>query len=292
MTAPRVRADFDVLGRIAQAFAKHASDTRQSLQRIKQQVDTLQSGDWIGKGANAFYQEMNSSVLPSFNRLVSSLERAGQDTKKMSDIMKRAEEEASTYFRLDGGTGAAAGGAASVASAATAGGATQAAAAGTIHFGANAKQDAVSDYSRRVLQDIMKAAKLDNLTITSTARTPHRQAVAMFENLQSKGVASEKALYGPNGGKVIDVYVAQHAAGKSRAEIIASMEAKINEIGPSKVSRHLADPSTRNVIDIAPSQITDKAAFEAAVKADPRVSKFLKPPQDKAYHLEIPQPTK
>jgi WXG100 family type VII secretion target len=294
MAVPRVRADYDVLGQIAKGFSKNPADSRKSMQRIKQHMEILQGGDWAGMGASAFYHEMNSAVLPGFNRLIASLEQAAQDTQKMSDIMKKAEEEAASYFRLDGGSVAAATSAGAAAAAAGAAGAAAAqdAAAGTVRFGTNAKQDAVSEYSRKVLQDIMNAAKLNDITITSTARSPYRQAVAMYDNLQSKGVASEKALYGPSGDKVIDVYVAQHAAGKSRDEIIGAMEAKINEIGPGKVSRHLADPSTRNVIDIAPSQIADKAAFEAAVAADSRVATFLKPPQDKAYHLEIPQPQK
>jgi WXG100 family type VII secretion target len=101
MATPRVRADYEILAQITQAFRVHASDCRKSLQRITQQMDTLQGGDWVGKGANAFYQEMNSSVLPSFNRLIASLEQASQDTRKMSDIMKKAEEEAASFFRLD-----------------------------------------------------------------------------------------------------------------------------------------------------------------------------------------------
>jgi hypothetical protein len=45
-----------------------------------------------------------------------------------------------------------------------------------------------------------------------------------------------------------------------------------------------------NVFDVAPSSIKDKVAFERAVKAERRVTKFLTPPDDPGYHLEIPQP--
>ena len=92
---------------MAQSFAQHASNTRQSLQQIKQRMDVLQGGDWVGQGATGFFREMTSDVLPAFNRLLTSLEQAGQDTKKMSDIMKQAEEEAARFFRLDRGAGAA-----------------------------------------------------------------------------------------------------------------------------------------------------------------------------------------
>ena len=47
-----------------------------------------------------------------------------------------------------------------------------------------------------------------------------------------------------------------------------------------------------NVVDIAPSSINLalRKKFEQEVAKDPRVSKFLTPPGDPAYHIEIPQP--
>jgi hypothetical protein len=69
---------------------------------------------------------------------------------------------------------------------------------------------------------------------------------------------------------------------------MADMERKIIELGPPNVSRHTADPNVLAVIDSAPTSITDRAAFERAVKADGPVSLFLQPPLDPAYHVEIP----
>ncbi len=39
-------------------------------------IHVLQNGDWVGKGADTFYQEMNGSVLLTLKRLVSALEKA------------------------------------------------------------------------------------------------------------------------------------------------------------------------------------------------------------------------
>lgn len=163
-----------------------------------------------------------------------------------------------------------------------------------INFGPNAKQDVVSEYTRGVLKDILAAANLTSALITSTARTPEDQARIMFNNIEAKGVEHQKNLYGPFGDKVIDVYVAEKAAGKTEAQVKAAMVAKIYALGPSNVSKHLADPDLMNVIDIAPSSIANKPAFESAVQAEvtnERISKFLTPDDnDPAYHLEIPQP--
>lgn len=150
----------------------------------------------------------------------------------------------------------------------------------------------VSPYSVNVIRDIMSACGVPRVIITSTARTPEEQARIMFENIERHGVDHQKQLYGNYGDRVIDHYSALKQSGKSRSEIIAGMTAKIYLLGPGKVSRHVGDPSKLNVVDIAPSsiEVPRRAAFEEAVRNDTRVSGFLLPPGDPAYHLEIPQP--
>ena len=76
MSAPKIRTDHDVLAAIAQRFDTEANDTRQTLQKLKSQMEVLQGGDWIGKGAQAFYREMNGDVLPALQRLINALEAA------------------------------------------------------------------------------------------------------------------------------------------------------------------------------------------------------------------------
>lgn len=152
----------------------------------------------------------------------------------------------------------------------------------------------VSVYSLGVLQDVLKAAAVRKIMITSVARSPLAQAAAMYTNIEAKGVAQQKSLYGPAGDKVIDEYARLKKAGKSREEIIAGMSQKITEIGPRKVSNHAADPAKLNVIDIAPSSMSssERTNFIKAVGSEKRISKFLQPPKDPAYHVEIPQPAK
>lgn len=159
-----------------------------------------------------------------------------------------------------------------------------------IKFGSNAKKESVTNFSLLVLEDILQKAGLTSATISSTARTPADQARVMFNNIVGTSVARQKQLYAAAGDLVIDEYVKAKKAGKTPVEIKAAMEAKIIEIGPTKVSHHAADPNVLCVFDVAPSSIAKKAAFEKAVRADKRVKKFITPPLDPGYHLEIPQP--
>ena len=160
-----------------------------------------------------------------------------------------------------------------------------------IKFGPNAVQQNVTNFSLKVLEDILQAAGLTSALITSTARTPADQARVMYNNIVKTGVAAQKKLYAAAGDLVIDEYVKVKKAGKTEIEIKAAMEAKIIAVGPTRISHHAADPNILCVFDVAPSSIAKKAAFEKAVRADKRVKKFLLPPVDPAYHLEIPQPT-
>jgi hypothetical protein len=158
----------------------------------------------------------------------------------------------------------------------------------TITYGANADKSAVAASCEIVIKELVAQAGDTSCTITSTVRTPEDQARAMYTNLENLGVESQKALYGNAGDKVIDVYVASSAASKTADQIKADMVAKINELGPSNVSKHCGDSSTLCVVDIDPGSITHKAKFIEEVDKDSRVSKFLQPPADPAYHLEIP----
>lgn len=102
MPAPKVRGEYDELQQIASIFAVQAERSQRSLRQIKSQVETLQGGDWIGQGAQAFYKEMDQQVLPALNRLVEALNQAQQTTKQISKIVQETEE---TTARLLGGAG-------------------------------------------------------------------------------------------------------------------------------------------------------------------------------------------
>lgn len=120
MPSPRVRADYDGLAKITQSFARQAAETEKMIQSVQRCVQTLQSGDWIGRGARAFYAEMEQEVLPSLKRLAAALTAAEKVTRQASQIMKQAEEEAASFFQvaLAGGAVSALAGAAGAASAA------------------------------------------------------------------------------------------------------------------------------------------------------------------------------
>ena len=98
MAADKVRSDYDQLKTIAQTFSSQADTLTGMNQNVSSCMDTLQGGDWIGQGAQAFFKEMNDSILPTMKRLQSAMTESARITTQISQTMKQAEDSASKVF--------------------------------------------------------------------------------------------------------------------------------------------------------------------------------------------------
>ena len=105
MPSNRVRVDHDQLAQISRGFQTESDSARGLIQSVRQSMDTLQGGDWVGPGATAFYAEMNGDVLPSLNRLASALGEASRVTQRISAAFRQAESEAAAVLRGQPGQG-------------------------------------------------------------------------------------------------------------------------------------------------------------------------------------------
>jgi len=123
-----------------------------------------------------------------------------------------------------------------------------------VQFGASAKKDIVSQKTRNVINMALDEAGMNAAMITSSIRSPERQARIMYDNAL-KNLQGQKDLYGATGDRILKVFEQQHKKKRSRADVIKLMARKIEElsVGDAKVSRHCvssAQYSEKNVIDI------------------------------------------
>jgi hypothetical protein len=154
-----------------------------------------------------------------------------------------------------------------------------------IHFvGQSAHEDAVSQNSIRILKEVGSISNNNDIYITSTARTPHDQARIMFDNCESD-IQEQRNTYLEPGQKVIDVYVSN--VNKTRNQVIGLMEAKINELGPSTVSKHCANSNIINVFDISISRLINPNDFLTEIQRRTEVDQVLT--ENGVYHVEITQ---
>lgn len=93
-----IRADYSQLNQVASQFSKQATAVNQTQQKVKRNMEKLQSS-WIGKGSQAFFSEMSDKVLPATDRLVKALQEASKITKQMAQVVQQAEDDAAAPFR-------------------------------------------------------------------------------------------------------------------------------------------------------------------------------------------------
>jgi WXG100 family type VII secretion target len=97
--ADQVKADYEVLAAVSQAFKQQADAMKKTEQGLKSKAQGIRS-TWIGKGANEFQKEFEQSVVPTYERLVSALNEAGKVTGDISKMFQDAEQEAKTIITI------------------------------------------------------------------------------------------------------------------------------------------------------------------------------------------------
>jgi WXG100 family type VII secretion target len=95
MAGTKIRWDYDGLHEIARLFDGEADKLRRSLDELKRCLAALEGGDWVGEGAQAFYSEMHTTVLPAFGRLVTALGEGAKTTLRIRELGQASEDEAS-----------------------------------------------------------------------------------------------------------------------------------------------------------------------------------------------------
>ena len=158
-----------------------------------------------------------------------------------------------------------------------------------LHFeGQTSNEDSLSIKTKNILKEVGKTSKNFDIYITSTARSTYDQARIMYENCDKVGgVAKQKEIYADPGDKVIDVYVNEKKLGKTEAETIISMENKIKDLGPSNVSKHIADFKVMNTFDVSYARLSNKNDFLDEIKKRKELDKVLI--ENECYHIQINQ---
>ena len=150
--------------------------------------------------------------------------------------------------------------------------------------GKTAKESALSEKTKNVLREVGEDSGNYYIAITSTARTSHDQARIMYDNCKAN-LQEQRRTYKTPGQRVIDVY--ENNRSKPRDTVIKLMEQKINELGPSTVSKHLANPEVLNTFDISYGNLADKTKFWNEMKKRPELDDILK--ENNCYHIQIKQ---
>ncbi len=97
--ADEIRADYDQLKQVATRFSNQEAMTREMINIVNRGMQPLEAGSWIGRGSDAFFNEMNGEVMPAAHRLMQALAEASSVVQQIAQTVEAAEEEAAALFK-------------------------------------------------------------------------------------------------------------------------------------------------------------------------------------------------
>lgn len=103
MSADAIRAKYDELNDVANALEALAGRAEQVEKNISQARQDL-SGEWVGFGADRFFDEMDNEIIPSLGKLGAALHSASATTTLISNQF--LETETADAAAIKGSTGA------------------------------------------------------------------------------------------------------------------------------------------------------------------------------------------
>jgi WXG100 family type VII secretion target len=96
--ADTTQLDYDQMQNIIKMFLSEQQEIMNLLKQTDSKVEGLHGSEWIGKGADQFFNEMKTEVLPAVQRLSDALGAAGEAAQKIVEIFNSADEETKSYF--------------------------------------------------------------------------------------------------------------------------------------------------------------------------------------------------
>jgi WXG100 family type VII secretion target len=96
--ADTTQLDYDQMQNIIKMFQSEQQEIMNLLKQTDSKVESLHGSEWIGKGADQFFNEMKTDVLPAVQRLAEALGAAGEAAQKIVEIFSSADEETRGYF--------------------------------------------------------------------------------------------------------------------------------------------------------------------------------------------------
>jgi len=82
-------------GVLSQMFQQFNTVTEQAINPLKAIVQSVMGGVWIGKGADAFVEELSSLAIPGVGQVADHIHTLHHNIITARDIIERADEEVS-----------------------------------------------------------------------------------------------------------------------------------------------------------------------------------------------------
>lgn len=98
MPAAKVQIQYDEFDGVINRIQQQLDTATNMINSVKQRVEVLQNGAWIGRGAEAFFAEWNELTYPGLWKLTQALDQAISAARDTASRFHNAETEASNLF--------------------------------------------------------------------------------------------------------------------------------------------------------------------------------------------------
>jgi WXG100 family type VII secretion target len=96
--AEKIEVSYDQLERFFNDFSRMEGSITTLHKSTEAKVDHLHGGEWIGRGSDKFFEEMQNEILPAMMRLAQALGEAANAVREIAQIYSQAEEETQSYY--------------------------------------------------------------------------------------------------------------------------------------------------------------------------------------------------
>ena len=93
-----IKLDFDAFKNIEGSFRAQETATQQTIGKLNKVIEQLRGGEWFGEGATAFYNEMDSEVMPAMKRLKEVMGEGDRVSKEMERLQHECETSIISLF--------------------------------------------------------------------------------------------------------------------------------------------------------------------------------------------------
>jgi WXG100 family type VII secretion target len=93
-----VRVSYEMMKKFQNSFRGQEAAVQQTTQKLTKVIEQLRGGDWIGEGATAFFNEMDSEVIPAMKRLQSAMAEGDKVSKEIEKLQHETESSIESLF--------------------------------------------------------------------------------------------------------------------------------------------------------------------------------------------------
>jgi len=94
-----IKVSFDALPKVQSSFRAQAEATQKTIGNLSKTINQLRGGDWFGEGATAFFNEVDSQIIPSMKNLKKVLDEGDRVSKEIEKLQHETETNITSLFQ-------------------------------------------------------------------------------------------------------------------------------------------------------------------------------------------------